>query len=82
MWDKIKEVGGEKPSDLKADIRVEDTDNFHVHTVASGDTLGKIAKTYYGKAGAYMDIFNANRDQLDNPDLIKPGQVLKIPFPK
>ncbi|MCB0581609.1 MAG: LysM peptidoglycan-binding domain-containing protein [Phaeodactylibacter sp.] len=82
MWDKIKEIGGEKPADLKADIRVEDKENFHVHTVKGGDTLSKIAKTYYGQAGQYMDIFNANRDQLDNPDLIKPGQVLKIPFPK
>ncbi len=82
LWDKIKEIGGEKPTDLKADIRVEDKENYHVHTVKGGDTLSKISKTYYGKAGQYMDIFNANRDQLDNPDLIKPGQVLKIPFPK
>ena len=82
MWDKIKEIGGEKPADLKADIRVEDTENYHIHTVKSGDTLSKIAKTYYDNAGQYMHIFNANRDQLNNPDLIKPGQELKIPFPK
>ena len=82
MWDKIKEIGGEKPADLKADIKVEDKENYHVHTVKSGDTLSKMAKEYYGKAGQYMDIFNANKDQLANPDLIKPGQVLKIPFPK
>ncbi|MCB0586890.1 MAG: LysM peptidoglycan-binding domain-containing protein [Phaeodactylibacter sp.] len=82
LWDKIKEIGGEKPADLKADIRVEDKENYHVHTVKSGDTLSGISKKYYGKAGNYMHIFNANRDQLDNPDLIKPGQALKIPFPK
>lgn len=49
------------------------------YTVQPGDTLGAIAKRYLGDAGAYMEIFNANRDQLSNPDLIKPGQVLKIP---
>jgi len=50
-----------------------------VHVVAKGDTLGAIAKTYYGKAGAYMKIFEANRDILDDPDKIKPGQKLRIP---
>ena len=50
-----------------------------IHEVVSGDTLGAIAKTYYGNAGKYMKIFEANRDILDNPDLIKVGQKLKIP---
>jgi nucleoid-associated protein YgaU len=50
-----------------------------VYEVVSGDTLGKIAQKYYGKASAYMKIFEANRDILSNPDLIKPGQKLKIP---
>ncbi len=49
------------------------------YTVKPGDTLSGIAKQLLGDAGAYMEIFNANRDQLSNPDLIKPGQVLKIP---
>jgi nucleoid-associated protein YgaU len=49
------------------------------YTVKSGDTLSKIAKEHLGDAGAYMRIFEANRDQLSNPDLIKPGQVLKLP---
>jgi nucleoid-associated protein YgaU len=49
------------------------------YTVKSGDTLSKIAKEYLGDSNAYMKIFDANRDQLKNPDLIKPGQVLKIP---
>ena len=49
------------------------------YTVKSGDTLSKIAKEHLGNANAYMKIFEANRDQLSNPDLIKPGQVLKIP---
>jgi nucleoid-associated protein YgaU len=49
------------------------------YEVAAGDTLGKIAQKYYGKASAYPKIFEANRDILDNPDLIKPGQKLRIP---
>ena len=47
--------------------------------MVKGDTLSKIAQELLGKASAYTQIFEANRDQLDNPDHIKPGQVLKIP---
>jgi nucleoid-associated protein YgaU len=50
-----------------------------VYEVVAGDTLGAIAQKYYGKASQYMKIFEANRDILDNPDLIKVGQKLKIP---
>ena len=50
-----------------------------IYEVVSGDTLGGIAKEYYGNAGAYMKIFEANRDILDNPNLIKVGQKLRIP---
>ena len=49
------------------------------YTVQSGDTLSAIAKKFLGNANDYTDIFNANRDQLSDPDKIKPGQVLKIP---
>ena len=48
--------------------------------VAKGDTLSHIAKEYYGKAGKWHAIYDANRDVIgDNPDKIFPGQVLKIP---
>jgi len=80
LWDKIKEAGGENPQDLEADIKVENTEYYGVYTVQSGDTLGKISRNFLGKAGRYMDIFNMNTDQLSNPDLIKVGQELKIPF--
>ena len=50
-----------------------------IYEVVSGDTLGAISKKFYGKAGDYMKIFNANKDILDNPDLIKVGQKLRIP---
>lgn len=49
------------------------------YTVKSGDTLSAIAKEHLGNANAYMKIFEANRDQLSDPDKIKPGQVLRIP---
>lgn len=49
------------------------------YTVANGDTLSHIAKHFYGKASRWQAIFDANRDQLDDPDRIRPGQVLKIP---
>jgi len=51
----------------------------NTYTVQAGDTLSGIAKKFYGNANDYMDIFNANKDQLSDPDKIKPGQVLKIP---
>ena len=49
------------------------------HGGAGSDTLSKIAKETLGNASHYMEIFNANRDQLESPDQIKPGQVLSIP---
>ena len=49
------------------------------HTVVSGDTLGKIAKKYYGNAMKYPVIFEANKPMLTHPDKIYPGQVLRIP---
>ena len=49
------------------------------HTVVSGDTLGKIAKTYYGDAMKYPEIFEANKPMLTHPDKIYVGQVLRIP---
>ncbi len=47
--------------------------------VKSGDTLSKIAKEAYGDANAYMQIFEANKPMLSNPDKIYPGQMLRIP---
>ncbi|HMQ80342.1 MAG TPA: LysM peptidoglycan-binding domain-containing protein [Ignavibacteria bacterium] len=49
------------------------------YIVQSGDTLSKIAKEYYGDAGKYMDIFNANTDKLSDPNKIQVGQELIIP---
>jgi nucleoid-associated protein YgaU len=49
------------------------------YTVQPGDSLWKIAEAHYGNGTKYQAIFEANRDILDNPDLIRPGQVLKLP---
>lgn len=49
------------------------------HTVVSGDSLSKIAKTYYGDMMRYNEIFEANKPMLEHPDKIYPGQVLRIP---
>ncbi len=50
------------------------------YTVVSGDTLSGISLEHYGNAMKYMAIFEANRPMLENPDLIYPGQVLRIPL--
>ena len=49
------------------------------YTVVSGDSLSKIAKEFYGDAMKYPEIFEANKPMLKDPDLIYPGQVLRIP---
>jgi nucleoid-associated protein YgaU len=49
------------------------------YTVKAGDTLSKIAKEHLGNAASYMKIFDLNKDQLSDPDKIKPGQVLRLP---
>ncbi|EZH75354.1 peptidoglycan-binding protein [Aquimarina atlantica] len=79
LWDKIKEIGGESPSDIMADIKVADTSVYHRHTVKSGESLSKIAKHYYGDPMKYKAIFEANTNILKNPDVIHPDQELVIP---
>jgi nucleoid-associated protein YgaU len=92
IWDAIKTVPDWR-NDLIGDIKVSPkgaaggasagsaTSGAHAttYTVKAGDTLSKIAKEHLGDANAYTAIFEANRDQLTDPDKIKPGQVLKIP---
>lgn len=50
------------------------------YEIKKGDTLGKIAKQYYGKASQYMRIFEANREIISDPDKIYPGQKIRIPL--
>jgi nucleoid-associated protein YgaU len=49
------------------------------YTVQKGDSLSKIAQQTYGRADRWQAIFDANRDQIDDPDLIHPGQTLVLP---
>ena len=91
IWDAIKTVPSWR-TEIVADITVLNpqatasapaSNTAHAseqtYTVKAGDTLSKIAKELLGNASAYPSIFEANRDQLSDPDTIKPGQVLKIP---
>ena len=52
---------------------------FTLHTVAAGETLSEIADSFYGDPAKFRILFAANRNQLDDPDVIVPGQVLRIP---
>ena len=85
VWDQIKKVDP-KYADLMAEINVDSSlapapapAAAKTYTVQPGDTLSKISKQFYGDANKYMKIFDANKDQLKDPNMIKVGQVLKIP---
>ena len=84
IWNALKTIP-EWRTDVVADIKVRQGAQAtakpaaQTYTVQSGDTLSAISKKFLGDANAYMDIFNMNKDQLTDPDKIKPGQVLKIP---
>jgi nucleoid-associated protein YgaU len=74
----VGNIGGIDTVDNR--LEVEHTEpEAQFHTVVRGDTLGAIAKTYYGKASKYPVIFEANKPMLTDPDKIYPGQVLRIP---
>jgi nucleoid-associated protein YgaU len=80
IWDAIKTIpdwSKEVVADIKANPAA--AASGATYTVKAGDTLSQIAKDKLGSASAYMEIFNANKDVLSDPDKIKPGQVLKIP---
>ncbi|MDN3723706.1 LysM peptidoglycan-binding domain-containing protein [Aequorivita sp. SDUM287046] len=79
LWDEIKRVGGENPTDIMADIKVADNSVFAHHTVKSGESLSKISKHYYGDANNYNAIYEANKGKLKSADLIHPGDELVIP---
>lgn len=90
IWDQIKLIDPSF-SDIMADILADPAApppatphpgpkaGGQTYTVQSGDSLSKIAKQFYKDANAYMDIFNANRDKLNDPNKIFPGQQLVIP---
>ena len=91
IWDAIKTIPTWR-NDIMADIQVNGGPNpvasappaavgaaARTYTVKAGDTLSQIAKEHLGSAGSYMKIFELNKDQLTDPNKIKPGQVLHLP---
>ncbi len=91
VWDQIKLVDATY-ADLTADITVEQNQRAQAasvgaaggqpgrtYKVQSGDTLSKISRQFYGDANQYMRIFEANRNQLSDPNRIQVGQELVIP---
>lgn len=89
VWNQIKLVDPNYSSDLIADIQAPAAAaaaagappvvNTRKYTVQAGDSLSKISKHFYGDANQYMKIFEANKDQLSDPDKIKAGMDLIIP---
>jgi nucleoid-associated protein YgaU len=82
MREKVVLVAGNTEGIARVDDRIvvntpEPPAQFH--TVVKGDSLSKIAKKFYGDAMKYPVIFEANKPMLKDPDLIYPGQVLRIP---
>ena len=78
FWDELKKFPGWE-NEVIADIRTERSDIHGIHVVQPGDTLSKIAKVHLDDANRYMEIFNANKDKLKDPNKIQPGQQLVIP---
>ena len=90
IWNAIKTIPTWK-NDISADIQVTGgpaasasapaavAAAAKTYTVKAGDTLSRIAKEHLGSASDYMKIFALNKDQLTDPDKIKPGQVLRLP---
>jgi LysM repeat protein len=87
VWDAIKAIDSGY-GDLTADITIDAslpvpaasaTAQPRIYEVVSGDSLSKIAKHFYGDAAKYPKIFEANLDQIKDPNVIRPGQKLKIP---
>jgi nucleoid-associated protein YgaU len=70
----VKEVQADKLTAPEPSGKVE------YYVIKSGDTLSAIAQKFYGKGSEYPRIFEANREVIKNPDLIYPGQKIRIPL--
>lgn len=71
--------GMKVPAGVSGPTAVESYDNTRYYVIQSGDTLSKIAQQFYGSATKYPRIFEANREVIKDPDLIFPGQKIRIP---
>ena len=72
----VQGVTDVKIDNMEAPAPASDVDYY---TIASGDSLSKIAKKFYGNAMDYPKLFDANREVIKDPDLIYPGQKIRIP---
>jgi nucleoid-associated protein YgaU len=72
-------VAGVEKVDDRITVTGVDMAASEFYTVQKGDTLSAISKRFYGNAGLYMRIFEANKPLLSHPDKIYPGQALRIP---
>lgn len=82
VWTAVKKIDptfADFAADISIDSSLPTPPRAQAYTVVAGDTLSKISKQFYGDANKYMRIFDANKDQLSDPDKIKVGQVLQIP---
>jgi nucleoid-associated protein YgaU len=71
---------GQPPDMIRMEEEPEtEKEEPRIYVVKSGDSLSKIAQEVYGKAGRWKEIYEANKDQIDNPSLIRPGWKLRIP---
>lgn len=79
LFDAVKQLDGWE-SDVVFEVSVERQDARGYHIVREGDTLASIAQQYLGAASREMEIFEANRDRMNDPGQILPGQQLLIPW--
>lgn len=80
IWDQVKLVNPSY-SDITLNLSVDPSlaPTQKTYTVAAGDSLSKIAKQFYGNVNEYMKIYEANRNVLSDPNVVKIGQELVIP---
>ncbi len=74
------EVIAEAPVAASEVVEVLEQANVEYYIIQSGDSLSKIAKKYYGNAMEYPRLFEENREVIEDPDLIYPGQKIRIPL--
>lgn len=73
-----KGIGASRPATATPGVTL--ATESRTHEVVAGDTLSGLAQRYYGDGSQFRKIFDANRDQLNDPDKIRIGQRLKIPL--
>lgn len=77
--DEILSLKRKKAAQAKAEAEKKEP---RTYTVQPGDNLSKISQEVYGDANRWREIFEANKDQIEKPSLIRPGQKLRIPEPE